>query len=160
MPPPSRANTLIKLAPKRESDQAANRHVMPDRFCRRAYRRSRRKGAQADHEQTGYRAAVKAMRKAAVARVARRLRRTHIRNHCDAHPDETGREGAKRADYKTNRRGMIFENEKQHENDRGDHADRDDLPIQICFCALLDCGRNLYASVRCPPTSGSRSRSK
>ena len=55
----------------------------------------------------------------------------------------TGCEGAKRADYKTNRRGMIFENEKQHEDDRGDHADGDDLPIQICFCAFLDCGRNL-----------------
>ena len=101
------------------------------------------KQCKTDHEQTGYRAAVERDAQGSGARVGRRLRCTHIRNHCDAHSNETGCEGAKRADYKTNRRGMIFENEKQHEDDRGDHADGDDLPIQICFCAFLDRGRNL-----------------
>jgi len=64
------------------------------------------------------------------------LRRADICQDGDAHADITGRQGAERADHKTNCRRMIFKTEKQKENDDRDRTDGDDLPVEICFRAF------------------------
>jgi hypothetical protein len=38
---------------------------------------------------------------------------------------------------------MIFKEKKENENDRGDHANGDDLPVEIRFCAFLHRSGNL-----------------
>ena len=71
------------------------------------------------------------------------LCRADICQDGDAHTDITGRQGAEGADHKANRCWMIFEKEKQKENNDCDCADGDDLPVKICFRAFLHGCRDL-----------------
>ena len=116
---------------------------MPDHLSRDGVKDRYREQRETNHEQAGHRPAIERDAQRRRARLTRRLRRAHICDYGNAHADETGRERAKRANHKPNRRRMIFENEEENENDNRDHADRDDLPVQVCFRAFLHRRRNL-----------------
>ena len=138
-----------ETSPERETDQTIDRHVRPgntrDQSVENRYRQKR----ESHHEQPGNGAAVESHSQGFVNRLCCGLRRPHVGHHGDAHPNETGRKRAKRADNKANGRRTIFENEKQNENDYCDRADRDHLPIQIRLGAFLNGSGDLSASVDC-----------
>ena len=116
---------------------------MPDQLSRDRVKDRDREQRKTNHQQAGHRPAVERDAQRRRAGLTGGLRRAHICDHGDTHANETGRKGAERADYKPNRRRMIFENEEENENDNRDCADRDDLPVQVCFRAFLHRRRNL-----------------
>ncbi len=107
-------------------------HVVSD-----AVKNRHREQREADHEQTGHRAAIERNSQCRGPRFGRGLSRAHVRQHSDPHPDETRRQRTECADHKTDRSWVIFKEKKQKENDDCDRADRNYLAIQISLGAFL-----------------------
>ena len=116
---------------------------MPDDLSRDGIKDRYREQSQSNHEQARHGSPVESNAQCRSARHAGSLSRADICQHGDAHANEACRQRTKRADYKSNRCGVIFKNEKQNENDHRDHADRLDLPIQISLRAFLHGCRDL-----------------
>ena len=110
-----------------------SRDCVKDRYCQQG---------QSDHQQARHCSPVESNAQCRSARHACGLGGADICQHGDAHANETGCERTECANYESNRRGVILKNEKQNENYYRDHADRLDLPIQICLRSFLHGCRN------------------
>ena len=132
-----------ETAAQSESNQTAYRSVAPDQFCSDRVKDGHGEQRKPDYEQTGHGAAVESHAQRIESSDTGGLRCANICQNGYAHADEARHERAESADYESNCRRVIFEKEKQNENDHCDDADSLDLPIQIGFGAFLHGGRDL-----------------
>ncbi len=113
---------------------------MPNHLSCYCVKNRHREQREPNYEQSSDRSAVERHTQRRCARVTCRLRRADICQHRDAHADVTSSERTKRADDKPNCRRMIFKDEEENKNHNGDHADRDDLTLQISLRSFLNGG--------------------
>src|SRR5205809_3579491 len=114
---------------QREPYQAAYCRITSDHLRRDGVKDRHRQQRKSHHEQTGYRATVESHAQCIEPRDTRGLRCADICQYGDTHPDKTSRERTERPNYEPDRGGRFFKNQKQHEYDHRDYADRLHLPI-------------------------------
>ncbi len=127
---------------QRQADEAAHGRFVADHFTGDGVEDSDREERQTDNQQSRDSTAIESDPHRSRSRFGRRLRRAGIGQNRDSHSDKPSRERADRADQKTERGRVVLPNEEQNENDDGDRANRNDLPVEIGFRALLNGARD------------------